>query len=100
MLLWIMLIIGLILVVALNIFGTNTVLSSHVNTNAAQRKLIMLIWLFPYFGTIIAMIIINRTIKRNSHLSEDDMTSSLNSLAERFSEMEKEVKKKQAKNTN
>jgi uncharacterized membrane protein len=100
MLLWTMLIIGLILVVVLNIFGTNTVLSSHVTTVAAQRKLIMLIWLIPYLGTILAMITINKAIKRNSNQSKEDMTSSLITLAERFNEMEKEVRKKRTKSTN
>lgn len=92
MLFWIIVVIGLILVFALNLFGTVTVLSASVNTVTMQRKLIWLIWLIPYFGTMLAMIIINKAIKRSGDQSKDNITSSLKSLGEKFDLMEKQVR--------
>lgn len=100
MLFWIMVVIGMVLVFALNIFGTNTVLSFQANMVTTQRKLILLIWFFPCFGTILAMIFINKAIKQNCIQSEDNITSSLKSLASKFDVMEKKVRGNRTKRVN
>jgi membrane protease YdiL (CAAX protease family) len=84
----------IILTVALNIFGTNTVLRSSVHTKADKRKYVLLIWLLPLFGVILSMLWFEKDLKKKKDKSEQELVSALKKFTESVDHLKAEIEQK------
>ncbi|NOZ55052.1 MAG: hypothetical protein GXP08_18250 [Gammaproteobacteria bacterium] len=97
MLIWIVILIIGLSAITLNIFATQTVLSSSIHTKIKRRNYILLIWSIPIVGVILAVLFINRDIKKNKETIESDIADVMKDLAKRINGIEADIKQKRSK---
>jgi hypothetical protein len=85
---------GLVLVAALNVEGTKTVKSSQIHNERDKRKFTVLIWSLPIIGTMIAMWLINKDIRKKQHQMEDEIAPAIKELGDRFKKLEAGIQRK------
>jgi len=87
-------ILACLFVAGLNIIATKTILNTHLITKARKRNLLILTWLVPAFGFILAMIIFSGDMKKKKENSDKELISALNSFTDKMNTINKEIKQK------
>lgn len=95
----IFIIVGLVLVVALNVESTKTVTSSQLHSEPQKRKFKILIWALPIIGTMIAMWQINKDIRKKQHQMEEEIAPAIKELGDRLKKLDMGIRQKRNKNT-
>ena len=95
MLIGLLALIGVISVVALNIASSKTVSSSEIHSEAEKQKFLMLIWLLPIVGTMLAMWLINKDIRKSQDEMEDQIAPAIKELGDRLKKLESSIQQKQ-----
>ena len=91
---WLLVLIGVISVVALNIEGAKTVSSSELHSDTEKRKFLIMIWGIPIFGTMLAMWLINKDIRKKQHEMEDEIAPAIKELGDRLKKLESGIQQK------
>jgi hypothetical protein len=86
---------SVIAVVALNIASGKTVSSSEIHSDAEKRKFLLMIWLLPIVGTMLAMWFINKDIRKSQHEMEDEIAPAIKELGDRLKKLETRIHQKQ-----
>ena len=97
MFIWVLVIVGVISVVALNIEGAKTVSSSEIHSDSEKLKYLVMIWALPFIGTILAMWFINKDIRKKQHQMEDEIAPAIKELGDRLKKLESGIHQKQNK---
>jgi hypothetical protein len=97
MFIWLLVVIGVIAVVALNIEGAKTVSSSEIHSDADKHKYLLMIWALPIIGTFLAMWLINKDIKKKQDQMEDEIAPAIKELGDRLKKLESGIQQKQNK---
>jgi NADH:ubiquinone oxidoreductase subunit 6 (subunit J) len=97
MFIWVLVIVGVISVVALNIEGAKTVSSSEIHSDEEKRKYQLMIWGLPILGTILAMWFINKDIRKKQDEMEEEIAPAIKELGDRLKKMESGIQQKQNK---
>ncbi len=82
-------------VVALNIESSKTVAGSQIHSDAEKSKYRRMIWLFPVVGTIWAMWLINKDIRKKQHEMEEEIAPAIKELGDRLKKLESGLQNKQ-----
>jgi len=90
-------VIGIVLVVALNVESTKTVSSSQLHDEREKRKFKIIIWALPVIGTMIAMWLINKDIRKKQHQIDEEIAPAIKELGDRLKKLESRVQQKQDK---
>jgi len=98
MLYWIIVLIALVPIVALNIVAIKTIARSNIHSKANKRNLIIMVWAIPIFGVMLVMLKINNDIKNSNLQSSDKLDVALKQFTENISEIEANLRIK-TKNT-
>ena len=80
---------------ALNITSSKTVSSSQIHSDAEKQKYLMMIWLLPIVGTMLAMWLINKDIRKNQHEMEGEIAPVIKELGDRLKKLESSIQQKQ-----
>jgi len=91
---WTLITFTCVLVLGLNIMATRTILGARLITKTRKRNLLILTWLVPAFGFILAMIIFNGDMKKKKENSDKELITALNSFTEKMNTVNKEIKQK------
>jgi len=94
----IFIVIGIVLVVALNVESTKTVNCSQIHGEREKRKFKLLIWALPIIGTMIAMWLINKDIRRKQHQMEEEIAPAIKELGDRLKKLESGIQRKHINN--
>ena len=95
MLFWIVLLAALAPVVALNIVATKTIKQSKIHSELNKRRLYITVWALPIFGVLLAMLRINKDLKKMESQSEDKLTDALKHFTDSISAIEANLQRKQ-----
>lgn len=95
MLIWLIAIISVVSVVALNLEGTKTVSSSEIHSDSEKRKYRILIWALPVIGTILVMWLINKDIRKKQIEMENEIAPAIKELGDRLKKLESGIHQKQ-----
>ena len=90
--------IGIVLVFALNVESSKTVTSSQIHSEQEKRKFKIIIWVLPVIGTMIAMWLINKDIRKKQHQMEEEIAPAIKELGDRLKKLESGIQRKQNKN--
>lgn len=82
-------------VVALNVEGAKTVSGSQIHSESEKRRYLLMIWLLPIAGTILAMWLINKDIRKKQHEMEDEIAPVIKELGDRLRKLESGLHRKQ-----
>jgi cytochrome c-type biogenesis protein CcmH/NrfF len=94
----IFIVVGIVLVVALNMESSKTVSSSQIHTDQQKRKFKVLIWALPIIGTMIAMWLINKDIRKKRHQMEEEIAPAIKELGDRLKKLEAGIQRKYNRN--
>lgn len=94
---WVLVIVGVISVVALNIEGAKTVSSSEIHSESEKLKYLTIIWALPFIGTILVMWLINKDIRKKQLQMEDEIAPVIKELGDRLKKLESGIQQKQNK---
>jgi len=95
MLFWIVLFLAIVPVVALNIVATKTIINSKIHSEANKRVMYIIVWAIPIFGVLLAMLKINKDIKKIESQSEDKLTDALKHFTDSITVIEANLQRKQ-----
>jgi len=95
MLFWFVLLVVLVPVIALNIVATKTVIHSNIHSEGDKRRLYITVWALPVFGVLLAMLKINKDLKKMESQSEDKLTDALKHFTDSISTIEANLQRKQ-----
>jgi len=98
MLYWIVLLVGIVPVIALNVVAMKTVERSNIHSESNKRNLYFAVWAIPIFGVMLVMLKINNDIKKINDQSEDKLTDALKHFTDSISTIEANLQNK-PKNT-
>ena len=99
MLIWLLAVLILIAVVALNVLAAGTVSDSQIHSPERKRFYTRIIWGIPVIGVIYTMVAIRKDIKNNQEKVEDDIVSALKNINDNLDNLEAGLKKKQQNKT-
>ena len=94
MLEWTFIILTCLLIMGLNIMATRTLLDARLMSKTRKWYLLILIWLIPAFGFVLAMAIFNRDMKKKIENSDKELITALNSFTDKMNTVNKEIKQK------
>jgi len=95
MLFWIVLLAAIAPVVALNIVATKTIKQSNIHSELNKRRLYITVWALPVFGVLLAMLRINKDLKKMESQSEDKLTDALKQFTDSITTIEANLQRKQ-----
>ncbi len=98
MLYWIVLLIVIVPIVALNVVAMKTVEHSNIHSEANKRNLYFAVWAIPIFGVMLVMLKINKDIKKVNDQAEDKLNNALKNFTENITTIEANLQNK-PKNT-
>lgn len=98
MFIWVLVIVAVISVVALNIEGAKTVSSSEIHSESEKLKYLTIIWVLPFIGTILVMWLINKDIRKKQTQMEDEIAPAIKELGDRLKKLESGIQQKQKQN--
>lgn len=96
-LLWVF---GAVLVAAiiyLNYMSTRIIESSGLHSPEKKQNLILTVWLLPVVGVFIAMLKINKDIKKNREKVEGEIAPAIRELADKLKNLESDIQREKQK---
>ena len=94
---WVFMFVVLAAVAFLNVMGTNIIMSSQFHDHDKKKKLLFIVWGVPIVGMFIAMMRINKDIKRERKKMEEDIAPAIRELANRIKVLEADIQHEQDK---
>ena len=94
MLKWTFIIFACLIIIGLNIVATRAIQNARLITKTKKWYLLMLIWLIPVFGFILAMILFSNEMKKQKTNSDKNLITALNSFTDKMNAVNKEIKQK------
>lgn len=88
-------VLAIVAMFALNIFSTTTLLASTAHSEAGKRNLIVLVWVAPVFGTVLAMVLMNRDLKKAAEAMDKEVATKLRLFADKIKVIEQHILDKQ-----
>ena len=95
-----MLVFGAVLVAAiiyLNYMSTQIIHSSRIHSPEKKQNLVMTVWLLPVVGVFIAMLKINKDIKKNREKVEGEIAPAIRELADKLKNLEIDIQREKQK---
>jgi len=84
-------VLAIIAMFALNIYSTTTILASTVHSEVGKRNLIVLVWAAPVFGTVLAMVLVNRDLKKAAEAMDKEVVTKLRLFANKIKTIEQHI---------
>jgi D-alanyl-lipoteichoic acid acyltransferase DltB (MBOAT superfamily) len=94
MLKWTFIIFACLIIAGLNIVATRAIQNARLITKTRKGYLLILIWLVPVFGFILAMILFSNEMKKQKDNSDKNLITALNSFTDKMNAVNKEIKQK------
>ena len=94
MLKWTFIIFACLIITGLNIVATRAIQNARLITKTKKWYLLILIWLVPVFGFILAMILFSNEMKKQKNNSDKNLITALNSFTDKMNAVNKEIKQK------
>ena len=95
-----MLLFGAVLVAAiiyLNYMSTQIIHSSRIHSPEKKQNLVLTVWLLPVLGVFIAMLKINKDIKKNREKVEGEIAPAIRELADKLKNLEIDIQREKQK---
>ena len=96
-LLWVFGAVLVAVIIYLNYMSTQIIESSRIHSPEKKHNLVLIVWLLPVVGVFIAMLKINKDIKKNREKVEEEIAPAIRELADKLKNLESDIQREKQK---